>query len=99
MAQSVSTCVDSRQPIAKQSLNDFRMHNWLVTLFLGDNAHLFEEEGVFNYSTMLLREDLNLLVVGAREAIYALDLSDISKKLSSVRALYIKMQNELVTSL
>lgn len=35
---------------------------------------------------MLLREDLNLLVVGAREAIYALDLSDISKKLSSVRA-------------
>lgn len=37
---------------------------------------------------MLLREDLNLLVVGAREAIYALDLSDISKKLSSVRASY-----------
>lgn len=43
---------------------------------------------MFNYSTMLLREDLNLLVVGAREAIYALDLSDISKKLSSVRASY-----------
>lgn len=54
---------------------------------------------MFNYSTMLLREDLNLLVVGAREAIYALDLSDISKKLSSVRASYIMMQNKLFTSL
>lgn len=27
MAQSVSTRVDSRQPIAKQSLNAFRVHN------------------------------------------------------------------------
>ncbi|XP_068427319.1 semaphorin-4E [Clinocottus analis] len=50
-----------------------------------DNAHLFHEEGVFNYSTMLLREDLDLLLVGAREAVYALDLKDISKKLSSVK--------------
>lgn len=55
-------------------------------VFPGDNAHLFREEGVFNYSTMLLREDLDLLVVGAREEIYALDLNDISKKLASVRA-------------
>ncbi len=39
---------------------------------------------MFNYSTMLLREDLDLLVLGAREAVYALDLSDISKKLASV---------------
>ncbi|XP_026169035.1 semaphorin-4E-like isoform X2 [Mastacembelus armatus] len=51
----------------------------------GDNAHLFREEGVFNYSTMLLREDLDLLVLGAREAVYALDLNDISKKLASVK--------------
>lgn len=50
-----------------------------------DNAHLFREEGVFNYSTMLLREDLDLLVLGAREAVYALDLKDISKKLASVK--------------
>uniref|UniRef100_A0A3Q4B7K9 Sema domain-containing protein n=1 Tax=Mola mola TaxID=94237 RepID=A0A3Q4B7K9_MOLML len=54
-------------------------------LFPEDNAHLFNEEGVFNYSTMLLREDLDLLVVGAKEAIYALDLNDISKKLASVK--------------
>ncbi|KAK2822272.1 hypothetical protein Q5P01_022337 [Channa striata] len=51
----------------------------------GDHAHLFHEEGVFNYSTMLLREDLDLLVLGAREAVYALDLKDISKKLASVK--------------
>nr|XP_046263251.1 semaphorin-4E [Scatophagus argus]XP_046263252.1 semaphorin-4E [Scatophagus argus] len=50
-----------------------------------DNTPLFREEGVFNYSTMLLREDLEVLVLGAREAVYALDLSDISKKLSSVK--------------
>lgn len=50
-----------------------------------DNARLFHEEGVFNYSTMLLREDLNLLLLGAREAVYALDLNDISKKRSSVK--------------
>ncbi|KAK5919383.1 hypothetical protein CgunFtcFv8_023282 [Champsocephalus gunnari] len=49
------------------------------------NAHLFHEEGVFNYSTMLLREDLDLLLLGAREAVYALDLKDITKKLASVK--------------
>lgn len=50
-----------------------------------NNAHLFHEEGVSNYSTMLLREDLGLLVIGAREAVYALDLHDISQKLASVK--------------
>ncbi|KAF3699228.1 Semaphorin-4E Semaphorin-7 Semaphorin-Z7 [Channa argus] len=53
--------------------------------FDGDHAHLFREEGVFNYSIMLLREDLGLLVLGAREALYALDLKDITKKLASVK--------------
>uniref|UniRef100_A0A4W6ELQ8 Semaphorin 4e n=1 Tax=Lates calcarifer TaxID=8187 RepID=A0A4W6ELQ8_LATCA len=47
------------------------------------NVHQFHEKGVSNYSTMLLREDLDLLVLGAREAVYALDLKDISKKLAS----------------
>ncbi|XP_068605383.1 semaphorin-4E [Brachionichthys hirsutus] len=51
----------------------------------GDNANLFREEGVFNYSTMLLREDVGLLMLGAREAVYALDLNNISKKVSSVK--------------
>uniref|UniRef100_A0A667Y2T1 Si:ch211-129c21.1 n=1 Tax=Myripristis murdjan TaxID=586833 RepID=A0A667Y2T1_9TELE len=36
------------------------------------------KEGIWNYSTMLMREDLDLLLLGAREAIYALDINDIS---------------------
>lgn len=48
-----------------------------------ENANLFYEEGIFNYSTMLLREDLGLLIVGAREALYALDLHNVSQKLAS----------------
>lgn len=59
---------------------------------LGDNARLFSDEGVKNYSTMLLREDLGLLVLGAREAIYALDLKDISNKKASVRASPLTLQ-------
>lgn len=39
---------------------------------------LFREEGIFYYSTMLMREDLDVLLLGAREAIYALDMSNIS---------------------
>ncbi|KAJ0065437.1 hypothetical protein NL108_010438, partial [Boleophthalmus pectinirostris] len=45
---------------------------------------LFKEDGVFNYSTMLIQEDLGVILLGAREAIYALDLSDISVKKSAV---------------
>ena len=48
---------------------------------------MFGEEGVWNYSTMLLREDLGLLLLGARENIYALDINNISNKKSSVRTL------------
>uniref|UniRef100_A0A673AFD5 Semaphorin-1A n=1 Tax=Sphaeramia orbicularis TaxID=375764 RepID=A0A673AFD5_9TELE len=58
---------------------------FLCILPPGDNAYLFYEEGVYNYSTMLLREDLGLLMLGAREAVYALDLNDISKKQASVK--------------
>lgn len=59
-----------------------------------DNTLLFHEEGVFNYSTMLLREDLGLLVIGAREAVYALDLHDVSKKLASVKWEVTKKQRD-----
>ncbi|KAJ8011659.1 hypothetical protein DPEC_G00060550 [Dallia pectoralis] len=52
--------------------------------FQSENGHLFYEEGVWNYSTMLLREDLGLMVLGARENIYALDINNISNKISSV---------------
>ncbi|KAI4871750.1 hypothetical protein NFI96_029491 [Prochilodus magdalenae] len=51
----------------------------------GDGGHLFREEGVWNYSTMLLREDLNLLILGARETVFALDLSNITHKKAVVK--------------
>ncbi|CAG5896830.1 semaphorin-4E-like isoform 1-T3 [Menidia menidia] len=49
-----------------------------------DNSVLFHKEGVFNYSTLLLREDLGLLILGAREAVFALDIMDISMEMASV---------------
>lgn len=45
---------------------------------------LFREEGIFNYSTMLMRDDLGVLLLGAREAIYALDIDNISVKKAAV---------------
>lgn len=40
----------------------------------------FREDGIFNYSTMLMLEDVGVLLMGAREAIYALDIDNISVK-------------------
>lgn len=48
---------------------------------------LFKEEGIFNYSTMLLREDLGVLLLGAREAVYALDIDDVSVRKAVVRTI------------
>uniref|UniRef100_I3J2X0 Si:ch211-129c21.1 n=1 Tax=Oreochromis niloticus TaxID=8128 RepID=I3J2X0_ORENI len=45
---------------------------------------LFREEGIYNYSTMLMREDLGVMLLGAREAIYALNMSNISVKNATV---------------
>lgn len=49
-------------------------------MFLSSDNHVitFKEDGIWNYSTMLIMEDLGLLVLGAREAVYALDMNDIS---------------------
>ncbi|XP_060791373.1 semaphorin-4D isoform X2 [Neoarius graeffei] len=38
----------------------------------------FSEPGVFNYSTLLLSEERGALYVGAREAVFQLDLKDVS---------------------
>ncbi|KAF5897300.1 semaphorin-4E-like isoform X1, partial [Clarias magur] len=48
-------------------------------------GHVFQEEGVWNYSTMLLREDMGVLILGAREAIFALDLNNITHKKAMVK--------------
>ncbi|XP_015258243.1 PREDICTED: semaphorin-4E-like isoform X1 [Cyprinodon variegatus] len=53
--------------------------------YQSNNTLLFREEGVFDYSTMLLREDLDLLVVGARGEVFALNLTDVTKKISSAK--------------
>lgn len=50
-----------------------------------DDLKLFKEEGISNYSTMLMRDDLGVLLLGAREAIYALDINNISDRKSAVR--------------
>lgn len=53
---------------------------------LGDNGKLFRENEVWNYTTMVLREDLGLIILGTRGTIYALDINDITKKKASVRS-------------
>lgn len=50
-----------------------------------DELKVFREDGIFNYSTMLMRDDLGLLLLGAREAIYALDINNISVRKAAVR--------------
>lgn len=40
----------------------------------------FHEPGIFNYSALLLSEDEGTLFVGAREAVFALNAHNISKK-------------------
>ncbi|KAF5893362.1 semaphorin-4E-like isoform X1 [Clarias magur] len=48
-------------------------------------GHVFQEEGVWNYTTMLLREDMGVLILGARGAIFALDLNNITHKKAMVK--------------
>lgn len=49
-----------------------------------NHAITFKEQGVWNYSTILIMEDLGLLVLGARESVFALDINDISISRSKV---------------
>uniref|UniRef100_A0A8C6TIK7 Si:ch211-129c21.1 n=1 Tax=Neogobius melanostomus TaxID=47308 RepID=A0A8C6TIK7_9GOBI len=52
--------------------------------FKSPTTMLFKEDGISNYSTMLIQEDLGVLLLGAREAIYALDMSNIAVNKSAV---------------
>lgn len=54
------------------------------TVPYSNELKLFKEDGVFNYSTMLIQEDMGVMLLGAREAIYALDMSNITVKKSAV---------------
>lgn len=53
-------------------------------LFTEVNLIQFAETGIFNYSVLLLNEDTNVLYVGAREAIFELDMKNISVKTNEV---------------
>ncbi|KAJ8402362.1 hypothetical protein AAFF_G00368510 [Aldrovandia affinis] len=44
----------------------------------------FSEAGIFNYSTLLLSEDKEVLYVGAREAIFELNMRNVSVKINKV---------------
>ncbi|XP_014842460.1 PREDICTED: semaphorin-4E-like [Poecilia mexicana] len=48
------------------------------------HLNLFKEDGIFNYSTMLIRDDLGVVLLGAREAVYALDMNNISDQKAAV---------------
>ncbi|XP_046732334.1 semaphorin-4E-like [Silurus meridionalis] len=50
-----------------------------------NGGYIFQEEGVWNYSTMLLMEDMGVLILGARETIFALDLANITHKKDMVK--------------
>ncbi|XP_041754722.1 semaphorin-4D isoform X2 [Coregonus clupeaformis] len=45
----------------------------------------FSEPGIFNYSTLLLSEDKDVLYVGAREAIFELSMTNVSIKNNKVQ--------------
>ncbi|XP_036410006.1 semaphorin-4E-like [Megalops cyprinoides] len=52
--------------------------------YQSDLIKLFREEGRGNYSTMLLQEDRDVLLLGGREAVYALDINDITNRKAAV---------------
>lgn len=71
---------------AKSVNRNIMICNTVIQMFFHeDEFKTFREDGIFNYSTMLLRDNLGLLLLGAREAIYALDINDISVKKAVVR--------------
>ncbi|KAM9111984.1 semaphorin-4E-like isoform 4-T4 [Pangshura tecta] len=47
------------------------------------NIKTFMKPGLSNFSTLLVSEETDILFVGARDAIFALDLNDISRKIAS----------------
>ncbi|XP_062380055.1 semaphorin-4E [Sardina pilchardus] len=49
------------------------------------DGKLFRENDVWNYTTMALREDLGLIILGTRGAIFALDINNINNKKASVK--------------
>lgn len=53
-------------------------------MFLDGNIKTFMKHGLSNFSTLLVNEETGTLFVGARDAVLALDLEDISIEKGSV---------------
>ncbi|XP_030640249.1 semaphorin-4E [Chanos chanos] len=70
--------------LVTSTLNDLDRVPRKTILYPHAHVKRFKDEGTWNYSSMLLREDLGLLILGAREAVYALDIGDISVQKSKV---------------
>ncbi|GCB73636.1 semaphorin-4E [Scyliorhinus torazame] len=63
--------------------------------FQDANLKTFAEQGISNYSTLLLSEEHNLLFVGARDAIFALNIDNVSDSISQAMwAVPERKQNE-----
>ncbi|XP_024133852.1 semaphorin-4E [Oryzias melastigma] len=54
------------------------------TILHPNDLKVFREDNIYNYTTMLLRDDLGVVLLGAREAIFALDINNISTRKSGV---------------
>ncbi|XP_015197371.2 semaphorin-4C isoform X2 [Lepisosteus oculatus] len=63
------TCLDW-DPVPRKTVKHSGLHG----------VRRFWADGVWNYSTLMLAEGAGLLYVGAREALFALDLSDITRE-------------------
>uniref|UniRef100_A0A8C9VYH3 Semaphorin 4D n=1 Tax=Scleropages formosus TaxID=113540 RepID=A0A8C9VYH3_SCLFO len=77
----------------KRAAASVGFHCWLVLCFFfffsppfstDVNLTEFSEPGIFNYSTLLLNEDKDVLYVGAREAIFELSMKNVSVKKNKV---------------
>lgn len=52
--------------------------------FTAGNTHAFMKEGLSNVSTLLVNEETDTLFVGGRDAVFALDLNNISREIARV---------------
>ena len=63
-------------------INIFKITYFLC--FTAGNINTFMREGLSNVSTHLVDEETNTLFVGGRDAVFALDLNNISREIARV---------------
>lgn len=74
---------------------EFLLHNTMILVinifkithllcFTAGNINTFMKEGLSNVSTLLVNEETDTLFVGGRDAVFALDLNNISREIARV---------------